>query len=421
MPFRSDGTYSFVYEESRANRVPSNQRTPKPLSALTKKLFDTIDDENLEDFKQALAEGADVNAFDEEGMTPLMSTANAYITSNDQPTLEKMAKLLIQNRSININAQSKQAISEEQWRYTRDFQGVILLGFRPTADMRKDTALHIACQVGAKDMVKMLLTHPDVETDVRNCEYKSPANCIARGSEDIIKLEFEKAQKGKELLTVLPEDIGSAQTLLNQDFNPNCWKENQSGEIETPLSLIIKSCLEGITEDKKEVLVKLLKHKELDFSQIKSIPAIEQLGGMNNIPVDSTEQFVQELVEKLEKIKAQPTKKDRKLNNTREESNERIHRKSDGRANSPGGKQNNYALTFFILSGTFVVGACLTIVDYPEISAGLAAVALGLFLVGYFLYKGDEKDIGPGSATDNPQVTSIFISSPNSAENFCTY
>jgi hypothetical protein len=77
-------------------------------------------------------------------------------------------------------------------------------------------------------------------------------------------------------------------------------------------------------------------------------------------------------------------------------------------------------LTFFILSGTFVVGACLTIVDYPEISAGLAAVALGLFLVGYFLYKGDEKDIGPGSATDNPQVTRIFISSPNSAEGFYT-
>jgi len=41
--------------------------------------------------------------------------------------------------------------------------------------------------------------------------------------------------------------------------------------------------------------------------------------------------------------------------------------------------------------------------------------------MGYFLYKGDKKDIGPGSATDNPQVTGIFISSPNSAENFYTY
>ncbi|MFP3035709.1 MAG: hypothetical protein ACEY3A_01555 [Wolbachia sp.] len=73
------------------------------------------------------------------------------------------------------------------------------------------------------------------------------------------------------------------------------------------------------------------------------------------------------------------------------------------------------------MSETFVVGACLTIVDYPEISASLVTVALGLFLVGYFLYKGDEKDIGPGSATDNPQVTRISISSLNSAGSSCTY
>ncbi|MDR1139741.1 MAG: ankyrin repeat domain-containing protein [Rickettsiales bacterium] len=97
------------------------ERTPEPLSAPTKKLFQAIDDENLEDFKRALAEGADVNAFDEEGMTPLMSTANAYITSNDQPTLEKVAKLLIQNSNIDINSQSKQPVCEE--RQKRDSQG----------------------------------------------------------------------------------------------------------------------------------------------------------------------------------------------------------------------------------------------------------------------------------------------------------
>jgi hypothetical protein len=323
-----------------------------------------------------------------------------------------------------------------------------------TFSTQKNTALHIACQVGAKDMVKMLLTHPDVKTDIRNCDDKSPEDSIERSSRDVIKLEFKKAQKEKELLVALSDgDIDQAKALLErgfteqeliqrgisqefieqtfkkqefvgQIFNPNCWKRTENGEIETPLSLIIKSCLEGITEDKKEVLVKLLKHKELDFSQTKSMPATEQLGGMNNIPVDSTEQFVQELVGKLEKIKAQPTEKDRKLNNTREESNKRIHRigkESDGRAISPNRKQNNYALTFFILCGICAVSACLTIVDYPEISAGLAAIALGLFLVGYFLYKGDEKDIGPGSATDNPQVTRIFIASPNSAESFYTY
>ncbi|MDG7052432.1 MAG: hypothetical protein LKM45_00905 [Wolbachia endosymbiont of Alcedoecus sp.] len=638
MPLRSDGVYSFVYGEPIANRVPNNQRTSEPLSASTKKLFDAIYDENLEAFKQALADGADVNAFDEEGMTPLMSIANTYITSNDQPTLEKVAKLLIQNRSININAQSKQSVSTTRSRYDLNIQDEIS-ELIVTPNKRRDTILHIACLVGAKDIVKMLLTHPNVETDVRNCEYKSPVNCIARGSEGTIKLEFEKAQKGKQLLNALAgKSIYQAKTLLNQELNPNCWSRNQNGEIETPLSLIIKSCLQTITRDKEEVLTKLLKHKELDFSQAKPIPAIEQsiqlkriieqaikgrlidtinkkdlddvkklvedncfmsyaiiaaalrdvgnpiesianylnekfpasvkrpLAGMSDIPV-GFEEFVQELVNGLEEVKvqlaekekelngarqelnkrndeigkqqnrilelerelhhakirlasgsigrsmsraiftaasgnvnkkfpasaerplvntdstpvgfeqgvakladklenvqaqliekekelrdveqelnkrnneireqqnriselkreldqakAQLTEKERKLNNIIEESRtHRIGKESDRRAISSNRKQNNYALTFFILSGAFVVGTCLTIVDYPEVSAGLAAVALGLFLVGYFLYKGDEKDIGPVSTTDSPQVTRIFISSPDSAESFYTY
>lgn len=53
------------------------------LDAPTRNLFQAIDDEDLEGFKQALTEGANVNAFDEEGMTPLMFIANAYIVSND--------------------------------------------------------------------------------------------------------------------------------------------------------------------------------------------------------------------------------------------------------------------------------------------------------------------------------------------------
>ncbi|AAW71151.1 hypothetical protein EJB10_00330 [Wolbachia endosymbiont of Brugia malayi] len=52
-------------------------------------------------------------------------------------------------------------------------------------------------------------------------------------------------------------------------------KNSPNGEIETPLDLIVKSCLEGITQDKQEVLIKLLEHKNLYFSQIKSTPPIE--------------------------------------------------------------------------------------------------------------------------------------------------
>nr|CAH7713375.1 unnamed protein product [Callosobruchus chinensis] len=285
----------------------------------TTKLFKAIDEENLGDFEQALTEGANVNAFNEEGMTPLMSIASIYIASNNQPALEEMAKLLIQKRSININAQSKQPVYKEiqkKDRFGRPlylFRGEEVAETRPsyyiycnsgqpvdnindqgirryfsyeydgvkenvrTSEIQKNTALHISCQVGARDIVKILLTHPDIKTDIKNCQNKAPTDLIARGFENIIKLEFEKARKGKELLNALPgRNIDQAKRLLNQDFNPNCWKRNFNEEIETLLSLIIKSCLQGITQDKEEVLTKLLKHKELDFSQIKPIPAIER-------------------------------------------------------------------------------------------------------------------------------------------------
>ncbi|WP_264329505.1 MULTISPECIES: ankyrin repeat domain-containing protein [unclassified Wolbachia] len=543
-----------------------NQTTSRQLDEPTQKLFKAIDNENPEAFKQALKEGADVNAFDKEGMTPLMSIVNVCAVSGDgQATLEKMAKLLIQNRSININAQSKQSVSTTRTRYDPSTQSEIS-EFITTSNMRKDTALHIACQVGAKDVVKILLTHPDIKTDIKNYEYKSPEDCIARGFERVIKLEFKKAQKANELLGALSSrNIYQAKRPLNQEFNPNCWKRSRNEEIETPHSLIIQSCLQGITSDNKEVLTKLLKHKELDFSQIKPIQAIEQnswvkqiieqaiterltatinkkdlddvkklvedncfmshaivtaaLRGVNNpiesitnylnekfpantlqplastndIPVGS-EQVIQELKGELERTKAQLIEKERELDRVVRERTRGINKISQleedlrqeksaqktkindlnsevtrlnrivyGRASdtveisrlkrdlkqvreerdrlssenrllrsnknekssqaiSPGKKQSNYASASFVLSGAFAVGACLAVLyGYPVIGACLAAVALVLLLVGYFLYKGDEKDIGPGSATDNPQVTRVLASSPNSVGNSYTY
>ncbi|AAW71153.1 Predicted protein [Wolbachia endosymbiont strain TRS of Brugia malayi] len=76
--------------------------TPGPLNESTQKLFQAIDNENLEDFERAIAEGTDVNTFDEEGMTPLMSVANTYIASSNQPTLKEMTKLLIQKTEISM-------------------------------------------------------------------------------------------------------------------------------------------------------------------------------------------------------------------------------------------------------------------------------------------------------------------------------
>ncbi|WP_353282943.1 ankyrin repeat domain-containing protein [Wolbachia endosymbiont (group A) of Pogonocherus hispidulus] len=318
MPYRNGVTYYGAYGGGD-NTAPQarNPTTSRQLSESTKYLFNTIDNGYLEGFKQALKEGADVNAFDEEGMTPLMSIARACdVTYGRQPMLEKMAKLLIQNSSIDINAQSREYVYKERQKRDRHGRLVYLSCGREvvqtqsgyhvylddgqhvdgensirlseiyggvmecvkTSKMKKDTALHIACQVGAKDIVKILLTHPDVKTDIINYKYESPKDCIARGFEGVIKLEFKKAQKANELLDALSSgDIYQAKRLLNQELNPNCWKRNQNGEIETPLSLILKSCLQGITQDdNEEVLTKLLKHKDLDFSQIRSIPAIEK-------------------------------------------------------------------------------------------------------------------------------------------------
>ncbi|MGY5857133.1 hypothetical protein LBW99_03220 [Wolbachia endosymbiont of Nasonia oneida] len=74
----------------------------------------------------------------------------------------------------------------------------------------------------------------------------------------------------------LAETFTKRKRLLNQELNPNCWKRTYNEEIETPLSLIIESCLRGIIGDNEEVLTKLLKHKDLDFSQIKPIQDIEK-------------------------------------------------------------------------------------------------------------------------------------------------
>ncbi|MDM8335741.1 ankyrin repeat domain-containing protein [Wolbachia pipientis] len=488
--------------KANINSYGYNRRAPEPLDAPTKKLFKAIDDEDLEGFRQAIEEGADVNAFDKEGMTPLMSIANVCVVSGDgQATLEKMSKLLMKNSSVDINIQSKQFET-----VTRSKYNFILLDevseFIITPNKRKDTALHVACQVGAKDIVKILLTHPGIKTDIRNCEYKKPEGCIERGSRNVIKLEFEKAQKGKQLLKALSNrNIYQAKVLLNEQFNPNCWRRNTRGEMRTFFDLITESCSEGITEDKKEVLIKLLKHKDLDFSQIKSTPAIEQniqlkqiveqaikerltdaidrkdlddveklvedncfinrgfvtavlrdvnnliapitnylnekfpasaaqpLANTHNITPEVNEEFIAQESQQLkspnelEGTRTQVTEKDVRHNlDKRRESRSCIKKESDEpqRAVFPDRKQSNCASIFFILSGAFAIIACLAIEDYPAISACFVAIALVLFLVGYVLYDINKQDIELGGATDNPQITRVLISSPNSAENFYT-
>ncbi|MHC3897653.1 UNVERIFIED_CONTAM: hypothetical protein LBW93_01830 [Wolbachia endosymbiont of Nasonia longicornis] len=217
----------------------------------TTKLFKAIDDENLGDFERALAEGANVNTFNEEVMTPLMSIiTNLSVDSGAEKEYQSMIRLLLLHRSIDVNIQEK---------------------------CNGNTALYLAMCFQQKKVLQLLLSHPRISTYLQNKRHQNPDQCARQNRAEHLIIEIQKAQTGKELLDALSNrNIDRARRLLNQELNPNCWKRNSNGEIETPLSLIIKSCLQGITESNEEVLRKLLKHKELDFSQIKPISAIEQ-------------------------------------------------------------------------------------------------------------------------------------------------
>ncbi|MFP3030096.1 MAG: ankyrin repeat domain-containing protein [Wolbachia sp.] len=224
----------------------------------TTKLFEAIYDENLGDFERALEEGANVNTFNEEGMTPLISIiSNLSSGSGAEKEYQSMIRLLLLHQSIDVNIHEK-----------RD----------------GNTALHLAMCFFQKKVLQLLLSHPRISIYLQNKSFQNPEQFVRTSCAKYLIIEIQKAKTGKELLNALSNrNIDQAKRLLNQELNPNCWKRNSNGEIETPLSLIIKSCLQGITQENEEVLTKLLKHKELDFSQIKPIPAIEQNSRLKQI------------------------------------------------------------------------------------------------------------------------------------------
>ncbi|WP_374698322.1 ankyrin repeat domain-containing protein [Wolbachia endosymbiont (group B) of Limnophora tigrina] len=414
MLYRNGVAYYGAY--GGGDNTASQARNP---TTSTKKLFKAINDGNLEDFKQALEEGANVNVFD-RGYTPLMTI---IMNGDDSPICLKMIMLLLQHQNLNINAQETKECN---------------------------TALHLAFRMENKNFIQMLLRHPNLNVGIKNyCginegytskKYTEQIGRSQKRDFSYLTKEIQKARTGGQLLNALScENFYEAKVLLNQEFNPNCWKRSRSEKIETPLSLIIRSCLRTITEDKKEVLTKLLKHKDLDFSyeqyaqlkqtieqaiterltdaiNRKDLDGVKELVDDNcfmnytivtaalrnvNNPIESITNYLNEKfpantnktgkISQLERdLKQVKEERDRLSSENRWLCTESLSNKNKkpSQAISPGKKQSNYASACFILLGVYAVAPCLVIEDYPGVSAFFAAVALVLLLVGcHSLYK----------------------------------
>ncbi|WP_253299913.1 ankyrin repeat domain-containing protein [Wolbachia endosymbiont of Chironomus riparius] len=197
----------------------------------TEKLFKAIDDESLNDFEKALKEGANVNEFDEDGMTPLF----VILIQNDDSKIKlKMLEILLKEEILQINSKCMMSNSENF------------------------TALQLAFKMKNFHFVKLLLRHSELEIP-ETIEDKEIKNQFQR--------EINKAKNGRELLDNLSkENIDLARSISTKDFNPNCW----NGGIKTIFEYAIDTCLQGLSQDKKNLLEKLLKHKDFDFIQIQS-------------------------------------------------------------------------------------------------------------------------------------------------------
>ncbi|WP_353278174.1 ankyrin repeat domain-containing protein [Wolbachia endosymbiont (group B) of Longitarsus flavicornis] len=167
------------------------------------KLFEAIDEKKLGDFERALAEGADVNAFNEEGMTPLISIIDdlsAGSETEEEKEYQSMIRLLLLHRSIDVNIQEK-------------------------GD--GNTALHLAMSFQQRKVLQLLLSHPRISMYLQNKRFQNPGEFAKKHRAEHLIIEIQKAQTGKQLLNALSHgNFHEAKRLLNEEFNPNCWKRN---------------------------------------------------------------------------------------------------------------------------------------------------------------------------------------------------
>jgi len=168
--------------KSRSRTETATEFEDKP----TKSLRQAAKDGDLERLKKLIAEGADVNATDEKGWTPLHLAS--YRGHAD------VVKLLI-DHDASVNVQNEEGRTPLHYAGRRDHRGIAELLLAKGAnvnakDINGDTPLHITVEAGYKRVAELLI---DEGADI-NAKSKSGWTPLHRavGNHDLVKLLISK-------------------------------------------------------------------------------------------------------------------------------------------------------------------------------------------------------------------------------------
>ncbi|WP_353282055.1 DnaJ domain-containing protein [Wolbachia endosymbiont (group A) of Aleiodes leptofemur] len=239
----------------------------------TRQLFNAIDNANLEEFQQALNNGADVNQFNNQGYTPLMRVIDRH-SNNHENVLLEMAKLLVRHEDIDINIQSEVLSTQEKendykcragssgrlplFYYKEEmvalpFRRGIVVQYKKANSLyhyKSGTAFYLAYYSSMPgNILSILFTHPKLEARV----HKSDRSITIHND---MRHYYEGIEKGESLLNAISsKNKEEAQRILKlENINVNCFDENGNDALHL-----------AVTRSLISLIPFLLKHKRKNY------------------------------------------------------------------------------------------------------------------------------------------------------------